>query len=353
MEKIVIGSGEISAVVPPSPDQPPRLEPKLPPPVPLWAKFALSPLILLLPVLCIVTLIVRVAMRGLPPRTRFAWLSYLSTLLIISGILTSVTAVLSVAFVPLPAIVSQSLGELDSKSVFPILPSPMPMSAKQISEELKPLVAVITPARRTWFNHNEMPSNGFGAGVLLEATPEGYLLVTARHVIDESRLLKGGTRALVAMASGTWAGADVIGRHKDLDLCLIWLPRESGNGEFVQPVEPRKEISEGEDIFVIGHPQGLRFTLSTGIISRTDNDSIQITAPVSPGNSGGPVYDDRGNLLGVVISMVDRSMSPNAENLNFAVRADAVLNPDRWDFSSDGRKRLTDFVAKVSKQAAK
>src|SRR6267378_2619156 len=336
MEKIVIGSGEISAVAPPAPDQPPRLEPKLPPPVPLWAKFALSPLILLLPILCIVTLIVRVAMRGLPPRTRFAWLSFLSTLLIISGMLTSVAAVLSVAFVPLPAIVSQSLSELDAKSVFPALPSSIPMSAKEISEALKPLVAVITPARRTWFNHNEVPSNGFGAGVLLESTFQ-----------------RGGARALVAMASGTWAGADVIARHKNLDLCLIWLPRETGSAEFVQPVEPKKEISEGENIFVIGHPQGLRFTLSTGIISRADNDAIQITAPVSPGNSGGPVYDERGNLLGVVTSMVDRNFSPNAENLNFAVRADAVLDPDHWDFSTDGRKHLDDFLSAVQKKALK
>ena len=102
------------------------------------------------------------------------------------------------------------------------------MTAKDVSEALKPLVAVITPARRTWFNHNEVPSNGFGAGVLLEATSAGYLLVTARHVIDESALQRGGARALVAMASGTWAGADVIARHKNLDLCLIWLPRETG-----------------------------------------------------------------------------------------------------------------------------
>jgi len=353
MEKIVIGAGEVAAVTPPPPDQPPRLEPSLPPPVSLWAKFALAPLVLVLPLLSVVTIVMRVAMRALPPRTRFAWLSYLSTLMIISGLLTSIAAVLSVALVPLPAIVSQSLDELDSKTSFPELPASAPMSAKEISEQLKPLVAVITPARRTWFNHNEMPSAGFGAGVLLEATPEGYLLVTARHVIDESRFPRGGTRALVAMASGTWAGADVIARHRNLDLCLIWLPRESGSGEFVQPVEPKKEISEGENIFVIGHPQGLRFTLSTGIISRTDRDALQLTAPVSPGNSGGPVYDDRGKLVGVVTSMIDRGMSPNAENLNFAVRADAVLDPDRWEYSGDGRKRLNDFVNAVSKHSQK
>jgi S1-C subfamily serine protease len=344
MEKIVVGPGEISEVKLSAPDQPGGLELKLPPPIPVWARAAMSPLVLLLPLLCLVTLVLRVAMRGLPPRTRIAWLSFLSTLLIISGILTSLAAVLSVAFVPLPAIVSVGLGELDGKTSFPTLPSSRPFTAKEVSEQLKPLVAVISPARRIWTSHNELPSNGFGAGVLLAAGKQGYLLMTARHVLDESALVNGGSRALVAMASGTWAGGDVVARHKDLDLCLIWLPREFGSGDFLQPVEAKKEISEGENIFVIGHPQGLRFTLSTGIISRTDQDVLQISAPVSPGNSGGPVYDDRGNLVGIVISSVDRNISPNAENLNFAVRADAVLDPQGWNFAGEGRKRLGDFV---------
>ena len=350
MEKIVIAAGEVSSVVPAPTDQLGRLEPKLPPPVPVWAKLAMAPLILALPLLCLVALVLRVAMRGLPPRTRFAWLAFLSTLLIVSGILTSAAAVLAVAFVPLPAIVSGSLSELDSRSTFPPLPSQIPLTAKDVAEELKPLVAVITPARSTWFSHNEMPSRGFGAGVLLEAGPRGYLLLTARHVIDESGLSRGGNRALVAMASGTWAGADVIARHKNLDLCLLWLPREFGAGDFLQPVERRNAVNEGENIFVIGHPQGLRFTLSTGIISRSDADALQISAPVSPGNSGGPVYDDRGNLVGIVTSMVDRNASPNAENLNFAVRAETVLDPDRWEFLGDGRKLLADFIARCSQK---
>ncbi len=350
MEKIVIGSSEISEVAPSAPDQPGRLEAKLTPPVPLWARLAMSPLVLVLPVLCVFTLVLRVAMKGLPPRTRFAWLSFLSTLLIVSGILTSVAAVLAVALVPLPVIVNTALDELDARSSFPNLPSRNPLSAIEVSEQLKPLVTVISPARRTWFSHSEMPSNGFGAGVLLEAGPQGYLLMTARHVIDESIRDRGGNRALVAMASGIWAGGDVVARHKKLDLCLIWLARESGSGDFVQPVDRQSAVSEGENIFVIGHPQGLRFTLSTGIISRSDRDAVQISAPVSPGNSGGPVYDEHGNLVGIVTSMVDRSTSPNAENLNFAVRAETVLDPDRWEFYGDGQKLLADFVTRSSQK---
>jgi len=343
MEKIVIETSEVARVAPPH-DLPHRLEPRLPPPVPIWARVAMSPLVLFLPILCLFTVVIRVAMRGLPPRTRYAWVAFLSTLLVISGILTSIAAVLAVTVVPLPAIVSRSLTELDARTLFPSLPTATAMTARDVSERLKPLVAVISPARRSWFTRNEGPSAGFGAGVLLEAGPEGYLILTARHVLDESLLNKGGNRALVAMATGTWAGADVIARHGALDLVLLWMPRESGSASFRQPVEHDSDIREGEDIFVIGHPQGLRFTLSTGIISRTDRDALQISAPVSPGNSGGPVYDNRGNLVGIVTSMVDRGISPNAENLNFAVRADAVLRSVGWDFIGDGRRRLEEFV---------
>jgi hypothetical protein len=58
------------------------------------------------------------------------------------------------------------------------------MSAKEVSEKLELLVAVISPAGRSRLTHAEMPSAGFGAGTLLQANTEGYLFVTARHVID-------------------------------------------------------------------------------------------------------------------------------------------------------------------------
>jgi S1-C subfamily serine protease len=94
---------------------------------------------------------------------------------------------------------------------------------------------------------------------------------------------------------------------------------------------------DGATVFVIGHPEGLRFTLSTGIISRIDGDILQMSAPVSPGNSGGPVFDDKGELVGVVTSMVDRHMDPNAENLNFGVRASALLEQSSWDPRGSGK----------------
>jgi len=351
MDKIVISSAEV-AQTQPSPDVPRQLEPKLAPVVPTWAKWALSPLVLILPLLCLVAIVLRVAMRNLPPRTRYAWTSLLATLLIVSGIFTSVAGVLVFSFAPLPSMVGAGLSELDEQTDFPNLPAAGPMSAKDISEKLKPLVAVITPARRSWLTNQEMPTASFGAGTLLQANADGYLFVTARHVLDGSafNVAKAGSEALIAMASGAWASADVVARHKSLDLLLLWVPRDSGSGKFVQPVAKATPPAEGENVFVIGHPEGLRFTLSTGIISRMRGATIQISAPVSPGNSGGPVFDDRGNLVGIVTSMVDKHGDPNAENLNFAVRADALLEDSEWDFAKFGRKRLTDYLTQDAAQ---
>lgn len=66
------------------------------------------------------------------------------------------------------------------------------------------------------------------------------------------------------------------------------------------------KVSVGDEIFVIGNPQGLEGTLSKGIVSaiRTvGQDSIlQITAPISPGSSGGPVLNEKGEVIGVAVA---------------------------------------------------
>jgi len=350
MEKIVISQSEVAETALPT-EGPTRLEAKLPSPVAWWAKLAIFPLVLVLPLLCVIVIILRFAMRGLPPRTRFAWTGFLATLLTTSGLLTCAAAILVVSLVPPPSFVSGSLAELDEKSDYPHLPASTTMSAKDVSRDLKPLVAVIAPSRRSWFHDRDIATGSYGAGSLLQATSTGYLIVTARHVMSGSLREVGANdlRPLIAMASGTWAGAEVIAQHEYLDLLLLWLPRQSGHGDFFQPIADAGGVSQGEDVFVIGHPEGLRFSLSTGVISRIDQRVIQMTAPTSPGNSGGPVFDDKGNLIAIVTSVIDKSNDPNAENINFAVRADALLENSGWKFFGAGQQRLIDFQAQLKR----
>jgi Trypsin-like peptidase domain len=347
MDKIVISPNEITEIKE-TPDQPAKIEPKLPPAIPWWARLSVGILVLFLPLLCLVTIILRVAFRGQSPRIRYAWTGFLSTLLVISGFLTTASTVLlfSLGGVIQAPLAGNGLSGLDERTDFPALPSAKDFNGADAAQKLKPLVAVISPTAQSFFGKREMLSNSYGAGFLLEANDKGYLFATARHVIGLGNwTIRDKHRALLSLADGVWSDAEVVARHTNLDLVLLWIPRHSGNGDFVQPIVTPKE---GENIFVIGHPEGLKYTLSTGIVSRLDNSTLQISAPISPGNSGGPVYDQQGNLLGVVSSTLDKSFQPNAENLNFAVTAQAILKENGWEFAKEGRERLQEYLKTIA-----
>jgi serine protease Do len=327
MEKVVISSKEI-ADVSPAPERSQMLEPKLPPPIPIWVRISFAVLVLVLPLLCVLSAILRLAMRNQPARTKHAWTAYLSTLLIISGILTSAAAVVTLSIAPAPVLGSSGLSDLDERTEFPALPSTTVLAGAAVSQELKPLVIVVSPAMKTWFGEN-IASSSFGAGAMIEANSNGYLFVTARHVVGSSR------RAMISTATGVWSSAEVIANHRNVDLSLIWIPRHSGSAKFVQPIA---RPQDGARIYVIGHPQGLRYSLTSGIVSREEGSVVQISAPVSPGNSGGPVYDEFGNLVAIVSSTMDKSSNPNAENLNFSVSADILQKSSGWVFTPGNEK---------------
>jgi S1-C subfamily serine protease len=348
-ERVVVSSEEIKLVQPlPGTDAPPPTMTTLPSPVPWWARVGLLLLVPVLPLLCVVAVILRVAFRSESGRVKYAWVSFVSTLLVISGFLTTMGTVLFFSFVPVPAMVNTGLPDLDERGQYPSLPSASDFSGADVSAKLKPLVVVISPASKLW-GRQEAPSAAFGAGVLLHADKDGYLFATANHVVNYSGWGSnpGSGRVLLSTESGVWSKADVIANAPELDMALLWVGRNSGSAEFVQPVST---ASDGESIFVIGHPEGLKYTLSTGVVSGMRDQSIQISAAVSPGNSGGPIYDNRGNLIGIVSSKFDSNRDANAENLGFAAKADALLQESDWTFRGNGRQWLSRYIEAVKKR---
>jgi Trypsin-like peptidase domain len=351
MDPIVITTQEVAKTQVPLQGAP-EVRPKVPNPVPIWVRLALVPLVVVLPLLCLVALILRLAVRNQAPRVRQSWASYLLTLMITSGLLTTVLVVLSFSFswAPAPDMIGSALPDLDERGGFPTLPSGRVMSPVELSSTLKPLVLMASPAAKRWFQQSYGTSGLLGAALILHADSHGYLLATARHVADGEnwRTRSGAQKVMVSVGMDGWAAAQVVGRHKHLDLALLWLERHSGDAEFTQPVATYNGVQVGERIFVIGHPEGLNFSVSNGIVSRMPgNEQLQVSAPISPGNSGGPVYDEYGNLLGIVTSKVARSMEPEAENLNFAVSTDALLHESDWEIVGGGsapKNVLTDFV---------
>jgi S1-C subfamily serine protease len=344
-EKVVVSAEEIERTVPEPTSAPVEFKP-LPSPIPVWARVLLCVLVPVLPLLCIVALVLKLAARGQVPRVRHAIASLLTTLLAISGLFTTVASVLAVFLIPMPAVSNSGLPSLDERTDFPAFTTTSPLSSTEISDRFKPLVIVVSPAVRLW-NHQNVAGSSFGAGVLLQATHDGYLFATANHVVVHGGLHAKGSPSdvMVTTAAGIWSSAQVVASSSSLDLALLWVPRHSGSARFVQPIA---DVADGEDVFVIGHPEGLNYTLTTGIVSGLRDKDIQISAAISPGNSGGPVYDVYGRLLGIVSATFDRNRDLNAENLGFAARAALVRDTSFWTFYGNGRALLDDYLKQIS-----
>ena len=93
-------------------------------------------------------------------------------------------------------------------------------------------------------------------------------------------------------------------------------------------VRPYASLEVGEPLFTLGSPSGLELTLSNGILSGRrevqGRKFVQTTAPVSPGSSGGGLFDGRGNLVGITTLVLGGRENEN-QALNFAIPADSFF----------------------------
>ena len=148
-------------------------------------------------------------------------------------------------------------------------------------------------------------------------SPEGGL-VTNRHVVDVA-----GAEFYKVVREGESGGqiADFIVWHRDLD--LAYLKIREPTREYLELTPKLPEI--GQNVYAIGNPRGLTNTISPGIVSglreRPDGHTeIQFTAPISPGSSGGPLFNDRGQVIGVTSAFIT-----GGQNLNLATPVEAVV----------------------------
>ncbi|MBI3662583.1 MAG: serine protease [Acidobacteria bacterium] len=109
--------------------------------------------------------------------------------------------------------------------------------------------------------------------------------------------------------------ASVLAVDTAHDLVLLGVPNQRAPALTLGDSE---KIGVGDEVFVLGNPQGLEGTFSQGIISSlrvlSEDKLIQITAPISPGSSGGPVFNSRGEVIGVAAATFQ-----GGQNLNFAI----------------------------------
>lgn len=167
-------------------------------------------------------------------------------------------------------------------------------------------------------------TNWSGTGFALK---DGYI-VTNNHVVDGAKSIKvQGIRGSFNIEYS----ADIVATDKNNDLAIIKINDSRFNGFGAIPYRVKTSVSEvGEDIFVLGYPltstMGDEIKLTTGVISsRTgfqgDVSLYQISAPIQPGNSGGPLFDGNGNIIGIV-----NAKHTEAENVGYAIKTSYLNN---------------------------
>jgi len=159
-----------------------------------------------------------------------------------------------------------------------------------------------------------------GAGSGFAVTPDGYVL-TNSHVVAAGRDLR------VRTSSGDVLPAQVVGDDPATDLALVKV--DAGAAPHV-PVDGAIRPRPGQLVVAIGNPLGFDSTVSTGVVSalgrtlrgrdgRLIDGVVQHTAPLNPGNSGGPLLDSRGRVVGVNTAIIARS-----QGIGFAVGVDTA-----------------------------
>ncbi|MCL5287356.1 MAG: S1C family serine protease [Acidobacteria bacterium] len=156
----------------------------------------------------------------------------------------------------------------------------------------------------------------------------GFILTSDGLAGTNYHVLKGVSHAVVECCNGrtfdlgSIEGADLA---RDLIVFQVYVPGTKQKPRDLPHVNlaSSTKLSVGERIIAVGSPEGLTNTVTDGILSAIrESDSVrylQITAPISPGSSGGPVLNAAGEMVGVATFQVEKG-----QNLNFAVAADHI-----------------------------
>ncbi|MCU1384721.1 MAG: mucD 3 [Acidobacteria bacterium] len=177
--------------------------------------------------------------------------------------------------------------------------------------------------------------HSIGSGVIID--PDGYIITNA-HVVAGARRIQvmlhrdspgAGTLDSLAAENGQTVDARVVGTARDIDLALLKI---DAAGLRALPFADYDAIRQGEIVFAFGSPEGLRNSMTMGVVSsvarQPDPDSptvyVQTDAPINPGNSGGPLVNVDGELVG--INTLILSESGGSQGIGFAIPSAVVAS---------------------------
>jgi hypothetical protein len=210
------------------------------------------------------------------------------------------------------------------------------LAAQQRSKEL---LAEIDAAKAKKLTDEKTKGDQPGGAPLPKASGTGTIVTAQGHVLTAAHVVAGSTTIRVVTSQGT-KSAKVLQVDEANDIAVLKI----SDGTFIPlAVVPSRAVKLGQPVATIGFPnpdfQGFSPKVTRGEISSAngfadDPRSWQISVPVQPGNSGGPLLDENGNLVGIVESKLGLKAAEATgdipQNVNYAVKsayATALLDP--------------------------
>ncbi len=167
------------------------------------------------------------------------------------------------------------------------------------------------------------------------ASGTGFLITNEGHIITNFHVVDGAEEISIKGFKGDFSTsfeAEVISSDRQNDLAILKL--KSSLITFDQPpyqIKSSKEVVQAEEVFALGYPikdiMGEEIKVTSGIINSTSGlkgsiSEFQISAEVQPGNSGGPLFDKDGRVIGIVKSKLKREI---AESVGYAIKSDYLM----------------------------
>jgi S1-C subfamily serine protease len=223
-----------------------------------------------------------------------------------------------------------------------IFPPPAPLTMTEVDANVAEALAAVTPSpaysalvyqvvqpslvlvQTRISGEDDEEDNGIGSGVVISTAGD---ILTSLHVVD------GATEIRLTFADGTQSSGEIVAVQPENDIAVLraerppalLIPAVLGNPDAMRV---------GDEAFVVGHPLGLYGSMSTGVISGFDRTFrptnseqrieglIQIDAAVNPGNSGGPLLNRNGQVVGIVAGLVNPTENNFFVGIGFAVPID-------------------------------